>query len=117
MDDPFADDSVPTRIMPTVPDWPLWMLVAFSVAAIAVALLFKPFFSLIAYSMLVVSSFGLLFGYRMSTVVATRTADADASVVGIKPKEKLVILAIVAGCVANGIVLGLEIGGWDMWFS
>lgn len=117
MDDPFADDSAPTRIRPTVPDWPLWTLVGLSVAAVIVALLNRPLYSLIAYVLLVVASFALLFWYRMATVAVTRIADADASVVGIKPKEKLAILAIVAGCVANGIVLGLEVGGWEMWFS
>lgn len=112
------DDEMPTKWpTPKVAGWPLWALVTLSAAGIVVALFNQTVFSLVAYGVLVAASFVLLFYYRMSSVAATRAVDANASLVGVKGKEKLAILACVVSCLANGIVLGLELGNWEVWFK
>lgn len=114
--DNLFDDDVESKIAPTAPSWPLWTLVALSACVVVVALFNVPRWSIIANIVVVVASFVLLLLYRLSLVAVTRAADADASVVGVKMKEKLAISAAVIGCFANGIVIGLEVGSWEMWF-
>ncbi len=115
MDNPF-DDEVEFTFVPGAPTWPLWALVALSGCAVVIALFNVPFWSMIANVVVVIASFVLLLVYRLSLVAVTRAVDADASVVGVKTQEKLAIMAAVVGCLANGIVIGLEVGSWEMWF-
>ena len=115
MDNPF-DDDVELRVVARAPTWPLWALVALSGCAVVVALFNVPLWSIIANCVVVVASFVLLLIYRLSLVAVTRAVDADASVVGVKTQEKLAMVAAVVGCLANGIVIGLEVGSWEVWF-
>lgn len=115
MDNPFDDDEARPSTL-AVSNWPLWTLVALSLLALVVALFNVPRWSIVANIVVVVAAFVLLLVYRLSLVAVTRAEDADASVVGVKTKEKLAIAASVLGSLANGIVIGLEVGSWEMWF-
>lgn len=92
------------------------MLGGLSAVGVVVALFNRLWWSVAAYIVLTVASFALLFTYRLFVVAATRAVDADASVVGIKARERWAILAVVAACLANGVVLGLAIGSLEYWF-
>ncbi len=115
MNNPFGEDldQISHR---SASKWPLWTLVVLSVAAFIVSLFNLPRVSITVFLILVVASFILLLTYRLSLASLTREMDADASVVNIGIAEKLVILASAIGCLANGIVIGLEVGSWEMWF-
>lgn len=113
-DDPFETRRSGQRVSPPSP-WPLWTLWGLSAAGLVVSLFANTQWSAIAFGVLSVAGAALLYWYRMSLVDATRQLDADASVVGIKPLEKLTIWLLVLSCVANGFVIGLWVGSWEFW--
>lgn len=117
MDDPFegSSDAGSATSLTQPSAWPLWVLWGLSAGGVVVALFSITLWSLIGWVTLVVATFVLLFRYRVSLVAATQAMDADAAVVGIKAPEKITIVAVVIACVANGIVLGLEVGAWPVW--
>lgn len=94
-----------------VPLYSVWGLAA---AAAAVAILNDRMFSIVAYGVLLVVGIALLIVYRMSVVRASMSADGAA--VGVQTLERFTVLAIVLGCLANGIVIGLWVGSLEYWF-
>ena len=98
------------------PKWPLYVLWALSAAGVLIALFQNSVWSAFAYGVLVVAGGVLLFRYRLMRVAVTRSATASVTVVGIRADERLTILALVLACVANGIVIGMWVGSWEIWF-
>ena len=93
---------------------PLYAVWGLAAAAAAVAILNDRTFSMAAYGVLLVVGIALLIVYRMSVVRASMSADGAA--VGVQKLERLTVLAIVLGCLANGIVIGLWVGSLEYWF-
>ena len=113
----FDDDGLPgaARAAQHVSRWPLALVIALGAAAVAVAFLDVLGVSIAAYSALLLGGMILLIWYRTELVQASMSFDGAAvNVVGL---ERLAVLAIVAGCLANGIVIGLWVAGLELWFQ
>lgn len=113
----FDEDELPNmaRVAQQVAPWPLYLVLGLAGAAIAAAILNALTVSLIAYSVLLVGGMALLIWYRTQVVQASMSIDGGAvRVTGI---ERLAVLAIVVGCLANGLVIGLWVAGLELWFQ
>ncbi|HMR47761.1 MAG TPA: hypothetical protein PKE40_00670 [Arachnia sp.] len=114
-DDPeYQQAGATAQAVASVPRWPLFAACGLSIAAAAVALTNQLTPSLIAYGALLIAGTTLLLLYRMSVVRATMSADGEA--VAVLAFERIAVLAIVLGCLANGVVIGLWVGSWELWF-
>ena len=113
----FDDDEPPgvARAAQHVSRLPLALVIGLGAAAVIVAFLGMLGVSVAAYAALLLGGMILLILYRTQLVQTSMSIDGAAvSVVGI---ERLAVLAIVAGCLANGIVIGLWIAGLELWFQ
>lgn len=99
----------------SVPAWPLFVIWGLSAAAATVALFNELTWSLVAYGALLLAGVALLIMYRMSIVRASMSASGGA--LGVLAFERIAVLAIILGCVANGVVIGLWVGGLELWFQ
>ena len=52
----------------------------------------------------------------MAVVRATRTVAGSGTVLGIRRIERITVLAVALGSIANGVVLGLWFGALEVWF-
>lgn len=96
--------------------WPLYVLWVLSLVAFSVALFNRVAVSAIACTVLTVAAFVLLLLYRMAVVRATRTVAGSGTVLGIRRIERITVLAVALGSIANGVVLGLWFGALEVWF-
>lgn len=110
----FANAGATAYMAASVPAWPLYTVWGLAAAAGAVAFLNEVRSSAIAYGVLLVVGVALLILYRMSVVRASMSASGGG--VGVQGHERIAVLAIVLGCLANGIVIGLWVGGLELWF-
>ncbi|NLH70457.1 MAG: hypothetical protein GX454_09805 [Brooklawnia sp.] len=97
--------------------WPLYSLWGLSLLAAGAALLNRVEVSAFAYVILTVAAFVLLLAYRMTLVRATRTVAGSGAVLGVRRIEQVTVLGVVLGSIANGVVLGLWLGGLELWFG
>lgn len=111
----FADRGGPRRPVPES-RWPLYVLWVLSLVAFSVALFNRVAVSAIACTVLTVAAFVLLLLYRMAVVRATRTVAGSGTVLGIRRIERITVLAVALGSIANGVVLGLWFGALEVWF-
>ncbi len=114
---PFSETQETFRTPQKPSEWPLRLIWIASAIALVIAFFNNHVWSLIAYVLLLVTSFVLLVRYRMSLVRQTRMAAGSGAVLGIRPVEKVTIAGVIAAGIANGIVIGLWVGGFDLWFS
>lgn len=73
-----------------------------------------PGLSAVAYGGLLVVGCGLLFYRRYDAIAATRSA-GGSGVVSVQPVEKGAIAALALACLANGVVIALEVARWPVW--
>lgn len=92
----------------------LWVLCA--IGGVVGLLRHDHLVSLVIWAVLLLASFALLLVYRLGLVSATREVDANASVIGIKPIERITIVVVVIACCLNGIVIGLWVGSLSLWW-
>lgn len=111
----FTQAGAATTAVAAVSAWPLFVVWGLSAAAFAVALFNEFTWSLVAYGALLLAGVALLIMYRMSVVRASMSASGGA--LGVLAFERITVLAIVLGCVANGVVIGLWVGGLELWFQ
>lgn len=93
---------------------PLIAVIAISGISLAVALLWSPLASTIAYACTLLIGSGLIFWNRTRTIQATRRAGAD-TIFGVSTVEKIAIGTQIAACLANGIVIALELSTWKVF--
>ena len=94
-----------TRRLPT---WPVISVVVLSVAAIGVALLRRPWWSVVAYGTVLVVGCGLLLVSRVQRVLATRRVDGSVPTVR-AGLERLSIVLLLVASLANGIIVAIEL--------
>lgn len=122
-DDALFDEPAPTRQRVSVSNAPLYVLWGLSAAAAVVAVPQivgvvpqSVVWTAVAYAVLVVAAFVLLFQYRVSLVRASRSASGSGAVLGVRRLERITIVAVAIAAVANGVVLGRWLGGLELWF-
>lgn len=111
----FLQAGSSMQAVAVVSAWPLYAALALSAVAAGVAILNELTWSLIAYGGLLVVGVALLIVYRISAVRASMSANGAA--VGVMAFERVAVAAIILGCLANGIVIGLWVGSWELWFQ
>ena len=100
--------------------WPVLAVCGLSAAGLVVALLASPVVfgyplaSVIAWVVLMVGGCGLLFFRRYDAIRATRSA-GGVGTAGVQTIEKVAIGVLVAACLANGIVIALDVASWQVW--
>ena len=113
-----AEVSAPLRRPPTVQSvarrWPLYGVLGVSGAGLIVAIFRAPLMSAIAYAVLLLIGCGLLFYRRFDAIATTRSA-GGSGVLSVQPVEKGAIAALALACLANGVVVALEVARWPIW--
>ncbi|MDR1513160.1 MAG: hypothetical protein LBS56_06730 [Propionibacteriaceae bacterium] len=120
MDPLDLDDDVvsfaPSLLSRPVPTWPLHAVLGLSAAAIVVVVVLRSFIpALVAYGVLLVVGCGLLFYRRRLAIAATRRAGGTGFVHQEK-LDRIALAALVVACLANGVVIALELASWDWGF-
>ncbi|MDR1513831.1 MAG: hypothetical protein LBS56_10200 [Propionibacteriaceae bacterium] len=99
-----------------MPKWPLHAVLGLSVAAVVVVVVLQSFIpALVAYGVLLVVGCGLLFYRRRLAIAATRRA-GGTGFVHQETLDRIALAALVVACLANGIVIALELASWDWGF-
>jgi len=111
----FTENQGPGKPV-RVSRWPLYSLWGLSLLSAGAALLNRVEVSAFAFVILTVAAFVLLLAYRMTLVRATRTVAGSGAVLGVRRIEQVTVLGVVLGSIANGVVLGLWLGGLELWF-
>lgn len=93
---------------------PIFAVIGISAIALLVALAWHPLASTIAYCCVLFLGSGLIFWNRNNTIKATRQAGAD-TIFGVSTVEKIAIGTQIAACLANGIVIALELSTWKVF--
>jgi hypothetical protein len=84
-----------------------------SLVAIALAGVLRAFIPALAtYGVLIVVGCGLLYYRRREAIGSTRKAGGNHSVL-LDSWDRWSLGALIAGCLASGIVIALEIAAWD----
>lgn len=94
--------------------WPVLAVLGVSAAGLVVSLFASPWLSSIAYAVLLVVGCGLLFYRRYDAIATTRSA-GGVGAVSVQRVEKIAIAALATACLANGIVIALDVASWAMW--
>lgn len=94
--------------------WPVYGVIAVSVAGAVAAAFTSPMVSTVTYAVLLAVGCGLLFFRRYDAIGATRSA-GGAGIVTVQGIEKVAIAALSVACLANGIVIAWEVAGWEVW--
>jgi len=117
-DVPSADVSTSIRRPPTVQSvaqrWPLYGVFVASGVGLVVVTFRSPLASTMAYAALLLVGCGLLFYRRLDAIATTRSA-GGYGVLSVQPIEKGAITALALSCLANGIVIALEVARWPVW--
>lgn len=113
----FDEDELPSvaRVAQQVAPWPLYLVLGLCAGAVAASILNTLTVSVIAYAVFLVGGMALLIWYRTQVVRASMSVDGGA--VQVMGLERLAVLAIVVGCLANGLVIGLWVAGLELWFQ
>jgi len=114
----LTSTTTPRRRPPAVHDvaqrWPIIAVFALSACGLVIALFNSATVSAWTYGILLVAGCGLLFYRRYEAISMTRRA-GGSGLVTVQPIEKWAICALVVGCLANGVVLAIEISRWPIW--
>lgn len=94
--------------------WPVYAVLAISGAGLVAAVFNSLLLSTIAYAVLLVAGCGLLFYRRTEAINTTRRAGGIGTI-SLQRVEKAAIAALSLACLANGIVIALEIASWEVW--
>ena len=94
----------------------MYAVLALSAAGVLVAAILQaPYPSSVAYGVLMVAGCGLLFYHRRLAIAATRKA-GGSGYLAIMGLERITIGALALACLANGLVIALEVASWDWGF-
>lgn len=117
-DESTADVAMSPRRPPTVQSvarrWPLYGVLGVSAAGLLVATFRAPMASAVAYAVLLLIGCGLLFYRRFDAIATTRSA-GGSGVLSVQPVEKSAIASLALACLANGVVIALEVARWPVW--
>ena len=118
LDEAGDDDLAALRQPPAVQDlartWPLFGVLGVSVVGLATAVVRSPRISAGVYVLLLVVGCGLLFFRRYDAIAKTRSA-GGAGVLSVQAVEKAAISALALSCLANGIVIAIQVASWPVW--
>ncbi len=94
--------------------WPAFAVYAIIAAALIVAAFNHALLSAVTWLVLLIAGCGLLFYRRYDAIKATRSAGGVGAVT-IQTTEKIAIAILTLACLANGVVIALEVASWQVW--
>ena len=110
----FDDDvHTPLALVKPPSKWPVFAVFGLSGAGLIAVAAFRAFTpALITYGVLLVVGCFLLYWQRHTGIAATRRA-GGIGYVELSGLDQLALLALVLACLANGLVIALEVASWN----
>jgi len=110
----FDDDvHAPLAVAKPPGKWPVFAVFGLSAAGVMAVGIFKAYKpALITYGILLIVGCFLLYWQRHTAIAATRRA-GGIGYVELSGLERLALLALVLACLANGLVIALEVASWN----
>ncbi|MDR1441030.1 MAG: hypothetical protein LBJ02_01330 [Bifidobacteriaceae bacterium] len=115
--DPFDlgmdSNDLPLPMAHPAAPWPSYTVIALSVVGCGSAAVWREFWpAVVTYGVLLIGGCGLLFYRRQLQIAATRRA-GGAGFVSISNLDRVALMALVAACLINGIVIAMEVARWE----
>lgn len=105
--------TLPLPMARPVAMWPIYAVLGLSVLSIIAVAILRAFVpALIGYALLMVAGCGLLF-YRRTMMIAETRRAGGFGFVALSRWDRIALLVLVAACLANGLVIALEMASWD----
>lgn len=112
--DEVSQRSSLVTVASTALRWPAFAVYTLSAAGLVVAAFNNALLSTVTWLVLLFAGCGLLFYRRYDAIKATRSAGGVGAVT-IQTTEKIAVGILTLSCLANGVVIALEVASWQFW--